>query len=304
LKGRIRRGEVLATLGEYLRGEREKKNLSLKELSKATRIRKRLLEALEGDEHHLLPPAVFVKGFLRLYARELGLHERGVLSRYEDFLSRDQAEAAERLPSKRRKALFPLAFLVGILVISALMVAYLVISDLRQEETLRPTQVEGQPLPEPIMPEEPEPIMPEEPEPIMPEEPEPIMPEEPEIVLPPSVAGGVSKEAEEEEEVVDEVPGAFSETEALVYEGTEEMSLLFKASQITWIRIQLDEGIPYEVTLRGGESYRVRAFRRFLLRIGNGGGVELFLDGISLGKPGMDAQVVDLVLPDAGNSSL
>lgn len=70
------------TLGQYLRVERELRQMSLGEMSQATRIPLRTLSALEEDRISELPSEVFVRGFLRAYAKALGLPEAEVLTRF------------------------------------------------------------------------------------------------------------------------------------------------------------------------------------------------------------------------------
>jgi len=57
---------------------------------------------------------------------------------------------------------------------------------------------------------------------------------------------------------------------------TEQMVLRVLATEETWIKFQLDQGEPFEVLLKVGESFEAKANEKFNLRIGNAGGVELF----------------------------
>jgi cytoskeletal protein RodZ len=72
------------TLGQYLRFERELRQMTLPELSQATRIPLRSLVALEEDRSFELPSEVFVKGFLRAYAKAVGISPTEVLGRFAD----------------------------------------------------------------------------------------------------------------------------------------------------------------------------------------------------------------------------
>ena len=90
------------TLGQYLRRERESRSISLKELSKNTRISVAFLEALEKDDFEAFPRQEFVLGFLQGYARQLGLKGEEVLRRY-----RIQAELASRNEKFQQMPLFP-----------------------------------------------------------------------------------------------------------------------------------------------------------------------------------------------------
>ncbi len=68
--------------GEHLRREREMRGVSLDEISAATRISTRFLEAIEKDQWELLPGGVFNRGFIRSIARFLGLDEDSLVAEY------------------------------------------------------------------------------------------------------------------------------------------------------------------------------------------------------------------------------
>ncbi|PYQ51802.1 MAG: hypothetical protein DMF59_06705 [Acidobacteria bacterium] len=72
----------LASFGEELRREREIRGISLKEIADATKISKRFLEAIERNDHRTLPAPVFTRGFIREYARYLGLNSDEIVNRY------------------------------------------------------------------------------------------------------------------------------------------------------------------------------------------------------------------------------
>ncbi|MGD8861420.1 MAG: helix-turn-helix transcriptional regulator [Myxococcales bacterium] len=83
----------MGSVGSYLKREREARKVSVAELAQTTRIPIRVLRQIEDDEHDQLPADVFVRGFLRAYARALGLDEEHVLARY------GKAEESEPPPS-------------------------------------------------------------------------------------------------------------------------------------------------------------------------------------------------------------
>ncbi|HEX6200030.1 MAG TPA: helix-turn-helix transcriptional regulator, partial [Thermoanaerobaculia bacterium] len=62
-----------ASFGAWLRRQREMREITLREISDATKISLRYLEALEQERFDLLPAKVFARGFLRQYARYVGL---------------------------------------------------------------------------------------------------------------------------------------------------------------------------------------------------------------------------------------
>jgi transcriptional regulator with XRE-family HTH domain len=87
--------------GERLKRERELREVSLDELSKATRISNRFLQALENEDWGKLPGGVFGHGFVRSIARYLGLSEEALLGEYD--LAR-----AEKLPPTPPKTAEPI----------------------------------------------------------------------------------------------------------------------------------------------------------------------------------------------------
>jgi cytoskeleton protein RodZ len=81
------------TFGERLKREREMREVSLKEVTSATRIGPRFLEALENEEWEKLPGGIFNRGFVRSIARFLGLDEENLLAEY-DLARGDQSMPA------------------------------------------------------------------------------------------------------------------------------------------------------------------------------------------------------------------
>jgi cytoskeletal protein RodZ len=57
--------------------------MTLEEISHQTKIHTRFLEAIEHDDLNVLPAKAFAKGFLRSYARMVGLDEEMVITIFE-----------------------------------------------------------------------------------------------------------------------------------------------------------------------------------------------------------------------------
>lgn len=72
----------MESVGEYLRRNREAKRMSVEEVSRATRVPSTSVERIEADQFDELPGEVFVRGFLKSYARAVGLPPDEVLARY------------------------------------------------------------------------------------------------------------------------------------------------------------------------------------------------------------------------------
>ncbi|MBL9024735.1 MAG: helix-turn-helix domain-containing protein [Myxococcales bacterium] len=70
------------SIGRYLRSIREARGMSVEEVSRATRIPIVSIERIEGDHFDDLPGEVFVRGFLKAYARAVQASVDEVLARY------------------------------------------------------------------------------------------------------------------------------------------------------------------------------------------------------------------------------
>ncbi len=75
----------MESFGAYLKGLREEQGKALEEIAENTKIAVANLDLLERDRYELLPPRVFVKGFIRSYVQELGLAPEEPLRRFEEF---------------------------------------------------------------------------------------------------------------------------------------------------------------------------------------------------------------------------
>jgi cytoskeletal protein RodZ len=107
--------------GERLKREREMREVSLEELTKATRISTRFLLALENEDWDKLPGGVFGHGFVRTIARYLGLDEESLLGEYD--MARggqalaEPAKPEERIPSPPKWLPVAAVFVVLLIVI-------------------------------------------------------------------------------------------------------------------------------------------------------------------------------------------
>ncbi len=72
------------TPGTLLKAERENQKKSLEDIENTLKIQLDYLKAIENDKYELLPPGIFLKAYLRLYAETLGLDDNYVLQLYTD----------------------------------------------------------------------------------------------------------------------------------------------------------------------------------------------------------------------------
>ncbi len=100
-------------IGSIFRQEREKKQLTLKDVENETNIRTLYLEAIENENYKAVRGEVYLKGFIKTYAKALGLNPDEMLSKYyeEQTISARAAEkksnispAAQVNSTKNKKA--------------------------------------------------------------------------------------------------------------------------------------------------------------------------------------------------------
>lgn len=70
------------TLGEKLRQAREERGITLSEVAEQTRISPIYLEAIDNDDYRRLPGGIFNRGFVKSYAKYVGLNEQEALLDY------------------------------------------------------------------------------------------------------------------------------------------------------------------------------------------------------------------------------
>ena len=70
------------TLGEKLRQAREERGITLSEVAEQTRISPLYLESIEHDDYRNLPGGIFNKGFVKTFAKYVGVNEQEALQDY------------------------------------------------------------------------------------------------------------------------------------------------------------------------------------------------------------------------------
>ena len=81
--------------GDKFRQARDKKELTLDQVSNVTKISSRMLKAIEEEHFDQLPGGVFNKGFIRAYAKHLGLNDEEAVNDYLTCLREAQVDAHE-----------------------------------------------------------------------------------------------------------------------------------------------------------------------------------------------------------------
>jgi cytoskeleton protein RodZ len=146
------------TLGHTLKSLREARNLSLSDVAARLRLDPRVIAAIEANDFDALPGALYVRGYLRGYARVLGASPDQIVERYNEEapsvppqivpeMSRPPQRTSEDMPV--RAASIALAVLLGVLLLLWWQNTYLRAPQPFAGMTATPAPVERTPAPKP-----------------------------------------------------------------------------------------------------------------------------------------------------------
>lgn len=114
-------------LGEILKNKREEAGLDLREVAHALRFQYEYLKALENEDLKRLPPDVYVKAYIRGYAKLLNLDPLPLLDDYAELGRKDSAEVQSE-PPRTKNPLLPkivlFASLVMVIVLTLVVFMY------------------------------------------------------------------------------------------------------------------------------------------------------------------------------------
>lgn len=114
-------------LGTLLRKARQEKGLTLVDIQERTKIRKKYLEAIEANNFDVLPGKVYLKVFVKGYAREVDINYNELLNYYpvlnikkeentntlhKDYLDGTKVSHKVKRNNKPKKNIFKIIFLV------------------------------------------------------------------------------------------------------------------------------------------------------------------------------------------------
>ena len=93
----------MAGEGQMLQAAREEKQWSYTYTEEITKIRVRYIQALEEEKYEILPGTTYVKGYLRTYAKQLGLNPNEIIALYNSSATTVPVSVFES-PTTRVKA--------------------------------------------------------------------------------------------------------------------------------------------------------------------------------------------------------
>jgi cytoskeleton protein RodZ len=258
------------SVGTMLKAERERLGLSREQITEKTRMRTQVVEAIENEAWGSLPPPVFVRGFLRAYAKVLGIRQEAVIELYAKSVpseSPGQTPHLEPSRNRRRRTWLVLLLLALLAAVYGTWHFY-------------PSQQVDQGPHEPSAPSQPAVVSPP---PVRPVE-EPVKQEAAPVQSP-------------SQETPPSLPAGETPVRDRADEGDGRLSLTGIVKERTWLRIKIDGKEEKEYLFQAGSKPQWKGKESFYMIIGNAGGIDFDLNGKRVGDLGKSGQVIRLTLP-------
>ncbi len=243
----------MGTFGQKIKREREMRGVTLDEIAQATKIGTRSLRALEEEDFDLLPGGIFNKGFVRAYARFLGMDEEQAVSDYmvASGLEAPLAEIAEieaAPPSdlwRRRLKVIGLAVLVLAALGYGSWWLYSAGGSTRQEPARAATQTAGSRSSQPV------------------------------------ASSAPAKTPATTPDATAASPGSSGTAAPASLTEAQEFTVRLRARGECWVEITAD-GRREEITLAAGDQKEIRAQDTIELKLGDAGAVDISHNGAAL----------------------
>lgn len=278
----------MESVGELLRTTREAQGRTVDDVVKATRMSRSIIDSLEDDRFSALPAPVYVKGHLRTYAHFLDLDEESVVQMYLRFTQQqesdelDEWDAVEVEIHERRKSFERRWAFIAAAVVAAIVVIVLVVKWVSQPSP--PVEYDAATAGQEVSgsggndgndgnsgsTESPADAGDQG--------------GQPPVVEPPLVVEGQNEAAPEDTMIL-----------------WNKLELMAVARERTWVKVAVDGEVVTDITMLPGERRLWEAEEDFTLDVGNGGGLDLFLNGEPLGTAGTGRRLVEgLVVTEDG----
>jgi cytoskeleton protein RodZ len=237
-------------LGDRFREAREARGLALSDAAEQIRIRTVYLAAIEEERWSAIGAPVYVRGFLRTYARYLGLDPEEAVGSFNQTLGGPAADITDESGAANggHRGPWGSALIWVAAVVAVLLIAFVVYNEL----TMRRggvTVAQSTPAAQPAASPEPS-----------------------------ATGAGVSPRP------------AATPSPAAGMGGSNSIALVVSAP--SWLRVTVDGNVSMEGTFPAGTSKTFHG-KNALVRTGNAGGVEIYVNGKDVGKLGKAGDVVE-----------
>jgi len=250
-----------SSYGLYLQTVRVEKGIPIERVAEESRIRAEILRAIEAEDHDNLPDDVFVKGFLRLFAKAIGADPEEALRRFAIRREPQQAVTPRSSDESEKPRRFWLTLLwIGVLMgclIGGTLLGYQMVYQKERDAAPHASAVSAK---------------------------EDIATAE------------HTTSAEAQTDVPNEtIEATARETNVDADDATFTLEIV--CHEDTWLKVIADDARATEHNLKPGETIELKANTMFNVLIGNAGGVSVQLNGKPVPVSGTSGQVVNLQLP-------
>jgi cytoskeleton protein RodZ len=253
----------MESFGQYLKSLREEKGVTLEQIAENTKIAVPNLDSIEKDRYDLLPPRVFVKGFIRSYLQELDIPAGEILEKFEEvtehnetvFFSEEDRMVFNKPPNSLVNHLWfsialSLAGIASFFILSLTIVTKLTRYDARQTAPTFPLMDNEQDSP--------------------------------------ATSGTARQKVAESSDATD-----FGD----VAQSGGKRFLEVTAVANTFVRVEPDDGRAEDLVMRSGDVRSFTARKNFHIFTGNAGGIRLRLDDKPLPQYGKMNQPISITVP-------
>ncbi|MGA9478621.1 MAG: RodZ domain-containing protein [Desulfobacterales bacterium] len=274
--------QTTLSFGRYLQSIRVEKGISLKAVSHETRIRLETLHFIEEEDHQNLPDEVYVKGFLRAYAKAIGADGDEAVQRYISRLAVKRKLALSEAALYRTGGAFWRRLLLSLGAVFCLIAATIYAVSAWREHNM-PKEAVSTETAEPSVTE---PAI---------EKPDALSsaPAEEKAIPAPSTEPSMDSADDKEVSATDSSTGSASPPLAKA----NKYRLTIDTIEETWLKIIVDDQQAKQYRLNPGDHIELEGSRNFNLLIGNAGGIRLGLNGKAVALSGKSGQVVNIQLP-------
>jgi cytoskeleton protein RodZ len=287
----------LETVGQDLRAARLRRGDDLATVSRALKIRKDHLEAVEEDDLGALPGRTYAIGFVRSYATYLGLDTTATVERFKQEISGRHEEHASPAPvmhdDEGRRLPQGWRIVAGIVVVALIYGAWHLFSASPSQETVPPPP---QVIPAPhVVVAAPKPA-PAAPPPAADDQAATPSPAQDDAAGNPATPPATAQAAAPAQP--GQAPPAPAASNGHVYgTGNKGVRVVLRARADTHVEVRGEDGTLYlNRNLKAGDSYNVPNIPGMMMTSSDAGAVELDLDGLAMGRAGMNQQSGDTEL--------
>lgn len=269
--------EDIEEVGHKIKQARLDRGITIDEVQKSTKIRKKYLEAIEAGDFEVISQEVFLKGFLRVYANYVGLDGQKILNEYNQLtnlrqeVKKDEMEIEETESTAEKVLCFISNHLMKIVAVAVILIIVFLGGTILYKKGIigSLTQTEQSNM---VSSEKKEAALTKKKE----------TEEKKDNTSQESVSTGIETDKNKQEIEVKDRDNEASKT-----------NITIKVLETSWIKVVVDGKIVLEEMLSSGTERSWQADRNIELLAANAAGVKVILNGEEFGPFGSQGEVIE-----------